>query len=115
MNKELNEEIVSMSFEIILKAGDARTDIQAALDLAKENNFELAEQKMEIAKKNITEAHVKQTSFMQKECNGEAVEFQVIFAHALDTMMTINSEYLMAKKLIEILHEIDKRIGKLEV
>ena len=112
--KELKEDVFRISFDIIMKAGDARNNLQDALEYAKENDFEKADQQLKSAKENITAAHQSQTHILQMESSGEAVEFQVIFTHAQDTLMTINSEYIMSKKLIEIFKEIDARLQKIE-
>ena len=42
-------------------------------------------------------------------------ELYVLFIHAQDTLMTIKSEYELARQLIEIFESIDERLKKVGV
>lgn len=103
MNEIMESELVSVAMQIILHAGDARVKITEALSNAKTFDFENANVSMEEAESAITLAHKSQTEVIQGEAGGKEYEFSLLFAHAQDTLMTINSEIRMAKEMIEIL------------
>jgi PTS system cellobiose-specific IIA component len=77
-------------------------------------DLEGAKEKLEEARENIIEAHRVQTDAIQEETRGVPSEYSLLFAHAQDTLMTINSEVLIAKELVKIIDSIDGRLVKLE-
>lgn len=103
MNEIMESELVSVAMQIILHAGDARVKITEALSYAKTFDFENTNVSMVEAEAAITLAHKSQTEVIQGEAGGKEYEFSLLFAHAQDTLMTINSEIRMAKEMIEIL------------
>ena len=97
------EELIPVSMEIILHAGNARNIADDAFRLAKQQDFDGAAQKMEEADKEMVLAHNSQTSVIQGEAQGVEYEYSPLFAHAQDTLMTITSELLTTNKLIDVL------------
>lgn len=110
----MNETIMNTSMEIIISAGDARLFIHKALKAIAESDYALAAQEMESAKKKLVEAHKAHTNIIQSEARGEEVEYTVLFTHAQDTLMTINSEMELVKSLIKVFESFEERIKKLE-
>lgn len=110
----MGEEKVQAAMQIILHAGDARTKCKAALDAIAAADFTLAKTNMEEAQVDIRKAHRIQTDAIQAECSGESSEYSILFAHAQDTLMTINSEIIIAKQMIKIFESYEKRIASLE-
>lgn len=112
-NEELFEEeseLVSVAMQIILHAGDARLKITEALQEAKKFNFDKATEAMAEGKKEIVLAHNAQTEIIQGEASGISYGYSLLFAHAQDTLMTINSEVLMANEMIDILKLISEKL-----
>lgn len=107
MNEE--NELIPVAMQIILHAGDARLKITESLSQAKKFEFEESSKLMEEAEKAITLAHKAQTEIIQNEASGEEYPFSLLFAHAQDTLMTINSEVRMAKEMIDILKIIAEK------
>lgn len=112
--KEILEEaeespLVPVAMQIIMHAGDARLKITDALKSAKQFDFEQADAEMTKAKQEITLAHNCQTEIIQDEASGISYGFSLLFAHAQDTMMTINSEVRMAYEMIDILKLIKEK------
>lgn len=103
-------ELVSVAMQIILHAGDARLKIREALQEAKKFNFDKAAEAMEEGKKEIVLAHNAQTEIIQGEANGNSYGYSSLFTHAQDTLMTIKSEVLMAKEMIDILKIISEKV-----
>lgn len=60
------EEISMVGFEIVAYAGDAQTDLLAALDAAREGDFEKAEQLHKDASDALIGAHDTQTSCFRR-------------------------------------------------
>lgn len=103
----MNEnELVSVAMQIILHAGDARVEINKALKAAKKFDFNTAKSCMTGAEQCVLKAHKAQTEIIQNEASGKVYPYSLLFAHAQDTLMTINSEYRMASEMIDILHLI---------
>ena len=53
------------------------------------------------SKKEITQAHAAQTEIIQAEARGVQYEYCMLFNHAQDTLMTINSEIELCSSLID--------------
>lgn len=100
MTKE--EELIRVAMEIILKAGDARSQSDRAVELAKEGNFVQVAVTFKEAKKNITGAHQAQTKVIQDEARGVEYPLSLLFIHAQDTLMTIASEIRITKAMIDL-------------
>lgn len=110
----MEDEKIQAAMKIILHAGDARAKCKEALDAIAVSDFALAKINMEGAQTEITKAHKIQTDAIQAECSGKESEYSVLFVHAQDTLMTINSEIIIAKEMIKIFESYEKRIEALE-
>lgn len=109
LEEQEESELVPVAMQIIMHAGDARIKITEALREAKKFDFEKAAAEMKEAKREITLAHNCQTEIIQNEASGISYGFSLLFAHAQDTLMTINSEVRMAEEMIDILKLLDER------
>ena len=74
------EEISMVGFEIVAYAGDAQTDLLAALDAAREGDFEKAEQLHKDASDALIGAHDTQTKLLSQEAGGGEMEMTFIMA-----------------------------------
>ncbi|MBR4471729.1 MAG: PTS lactose/cellobiose transporter subunit IIA [Erysipelotrichaceae bacterium] len=97
-----NNPLIKVSMNIILHAGDARLNVNNALQFAQKGEFLKAAEEMNEAERNITLAHQSQTEVIQDEMSGTDYEPCLLFSHAQDTLMTISSEIQTAKHLIEL-------------
>ena len=97
-----NNPLIQVSMNIILNAGDARTEAFGALELAKKGEFDAAAENIKNAEEAIRQAHQAQTDVLQEEMSGEAHELCILFIHAQDTLMTIKSELSMIKEMIDL-------------
>lgn len=104
-----DNELIPVSMNIILNAGDARTDAFSAIEDARNGRFEEASKKIIEAEDAIKQAHIAQTEIMQNEISGAKYELCILFIHAQDTLMTIKSELSMAKEMIELYRFIYKQ------
>lgn len=110
----MDENVVSSAMEIILHAGDARVACKEALKEVAKFDIEAAKAQMEKAHAEITEAHRVQTDAIQGEARGEKLEYSLLFTHAQDTLMTINSEINISKQIIGVFDAYEKRLETLE-
>jgi cellobiose PTS system EIIA component len=110
----MNEDLIKTSMGIILKAGDARLLNHKAVVALAENDFEQAAKYYEAATKELVLAHKIHTSMIQSEARGESIEYSILFTHAQDTLMTINSEIIFSKSLFKLYESLNHRIEKLE-
>ena len=106
-SKQLREENIKNTMNIILNAGDARDFISKALDDVADYNYDNAKMNMKKANEKLIIAHRLQTKKIQEEAEGKPIEYSVLFTHAQDTLMTINSEYNLVKHLINLFEKRD--------
>jgi len=104
-----------IAMKIIMDAGDARDEIKKALTEMSNNNFAEAQSNLEEAQLKIKSAHGAQTEMIQQEIeNDSSFSTSLLFNHAQDTLMSISSEFNLAKQFVVILQNIDQRIKVLE-
>ena len=104
------EEISMVGFEIVAYAGDAQTDLLAALDAAREGDFEKAEQLHKDASDALIGAHDTQTKLLSQEAGGGEMEMTFIMAHAQDPLRTT----MILEKQTRFTIDAYKRIAELE-
>lgn len=96
-----NDEIVKVAMQIILAAGDARNLINKAIrEKAVNFDFDGADSYMKKAKEKLVEAHNAQTDIVQNEAAGKKYEYSLLMTHAMDTVMTITSEFNITENMI---------------
>lgn len=110
----MDEKIVSSAMDIIIHAGDARLKCKEALGEVAQGDIAAARERMAEAHTEITEAHRVQTDAIQGEAAGERMEYSLLFTHAQDTLMTVNSEINLTKQLIGVFESYEARISALE-
>ncbi|HBM74124.1 MAG TPA: PTS lactose/cellobiose transporter subunit IIA [Clostridiaceae bacterium] len=111
-----NDKIIKVAMDIIIKAGDARLYITKALEAICLQDFVSADDNLKTAQEKIVSAHDIQTDIIQGAANGveEYEKYNILFAHAQDTLMTITSELNIAKEIVNIYRSYEKRIRALE-
>ena len=107
-------EMMQVAMQIILKAGNGRTEIKKALTAMEESRFQDARELLDAAQEEIHAAHRAQTELIQSESRGEDAEFSILFIHSQDTLMTIKSEWNIADQLLGITQRIDQRLTDVE-
>lgn len=109
----IDEELIEVAMQIILRAGEARTEIKQALSDLEKFDYKNADIRLSKAKEFMTEAHRVQTNIIQGEAGGEKREHSLLFAHAQDTLMTIFSELNIAMSLVGIVKSIDDKVNSI--
>ena len=112
--EEKKEYIANKAMEIIMNSGDARTFAAQAMDAICAGDYETAQMKLKEADEVQIKAHITQTEMIQGDIRGgqEAMEYSVLFAHAQDTLMTIQVEINMTKAMLKLAKSLEKRLLK---
>lgn len=109
MDKTTIEQLNSAAMQIILHAGDCRNLLNEAInDLLDDKSEEEVKDKITQAKKEIMKAHVIQTDMIQSSINEEELQTTLLFTHAQDTLMTINSEVNLVQSMIRLYRKLEK-------
>lgn len=103
-------DINSAAMTVILHAGNAREYIDESLDLMASFEFQAAEKSLELADLEIVKAHNGQTEIIQQQAAGEDMEYSLLFIHAQDTMMTINTELHLTRKMLPIFQTLFSQV-----
>lgn len=114
--EEKAEYVMEQSMAIIMGAGDARNLALEAMEAISARNFEGAEKLLKEAEKLQAGAHNIQTEMIQGDIRGgdEKMGYHVIFAHAQDTLMTVQVEINMTKRMVKLMKRYDDRLAALE-
>ena len=99
---EEKRDINVIAMEVIMNAGDGRDKIDEALAAIAAGNLAEAAALLTEAEALIGKAHTAQTEVIQSQVSGEDMEYSLLFIHAQDTLMTINTELRMTQKLLPI-------------
>ncbi|GGB60536.1 PTS cellobiose transporter subunit IIA [Virgibacillus dakarensis] len=94
--------ITETAFQIILYAGNGKSNAMEAIQEAKTGNFDKAEKLIEEAGTELGKAHDFQTKFLQEEASGEGTSVNVILVHSQDHLMTAMTVRDLAVEIIEI-------------
>lgn len=100
---EEKRDINVVAMEVIMNAGDGRDKVDAALAALAAGDLPGAEALLREAEAFIVRAHNAQTEVIQNQVSGEREEYSLLFIHAQDTIMTVNSELRMTQKLLPII------------
>ena len=103
------KDIKAVAIEVVMNAGDGRMKIDEALAAMADGDLEGAGELLKEAEALVVKAHNAQTELIQSQVGGENMEYSLLFIHAQDTIMTINTELRMTKKLLPIIKMLMER------
>ncbi|HIR91151.1 MAG TPA: PTS lactose/cellobiose transporter subunit IIA [Candidatus Limicola stercorigallinarum] len=113
MKQQTLEELIPAAMDIVVHAGDARLYARNALKAVQEQDFEKADAELKQAQHEIELAHASQTTIVQNEARGAEYEYSMLFNHAQDTLMTINSEIELTRSLVDTFRVYSGMISQL--
>lgn len=114
MKKVTPEELNSAAMQMILHAGNCRNLLNEAVHDTEDGvEVNAVNAKLKEAKNEITIAHKVQTDMIQSTIEDEELQTTLLFTHAQDTLMTINSEVNMTNHIIRMIRKIEEKVGKL--
>ena len=112
MGQLTSNELNQAAMNIILHAGNCRNSLNEALSIVESGNID--EDRINVlikeAKEEITIAHRLQTNMIQSTIEDDKLQTTLLFTHAQDTLMTINSEMIMTKHLIKLYKSLYQKI-----
>ena len=95
--------------ELITHAGMGRSEAYAALQMAKEGNYEGADAHLAEAERELGAAHTVQTKLLAGEAQGVGMSPSLLLVHAQDQLMTAISERMLISELIELYRRLETR------
>ncbi|MEW8973856.1 MAG: PTS lactose/cellobiose transporter subunit IIA [Tissierellaceae bacterium] len=102
MENNTDQELIEVIMNIIINAGNAKSDAINAIRAAKEFNFELAEEKLKLAKDSELLAHNAQTKLLARESDGQRIELSLLIVHAQDHLMNCITFNDLAREIIDL-------------
>ena len=96
------EKLEEICFEIISSVGSARSCYVEAIQKAKAKDFERAELLMKEGVDFFKLGHQVHRSLIEKEVNGEPVNFSLILMHAEDQLMSADGFKIIAEEMIDL-------------
>lgn len=96
------QNITETAFQIILHAGNGKSNAMEAIQEAKEGNFTKSDELMEAASEELNKAHDFQTKLLQDEANGEESPLNLMLVHSQDHLMTSMTVRDLAVELVEV-------------
>lgn len=102
----MSEKTLETVMEIIVHSGEAKSLAMEALQAAKKQDFELAEQKIQASKDALIVAHKAQTKMLTQEAQGETVEMSLILVHSQDHLMTSITFKDLVIEFIEVYRQL---------
>lgn len=106
----MDENKYNTAFELILNAGNSKSQSLLALEAAREFDFEEAEKCLKEAAEELRAAHKAQIDMIQQEAQGNPVELNIILVHAQDHLTMA----MMAKDFTEEFVNLYKVISELK-
>lgn len=113
-DEEQVDQTTQDAMSILMNAGEARNSVKEAYEAIAAGDLEAAKARLDEAEQKILLAHHVQTDHIQGVFRGEPQEYSLLFTHAQDTLMTINSEIVTAHNLYGVFSALSARIAKLE-
>lgn len=100
------DDLNKLAMEIILYAGDCRNLINEAFKATGEGkSLEEVKELYNQARLKITKAHKLQTDVIQSTVLNDKQEITMLFIHAQDTLMTINSELFISENVLQLYYK----------
>lgn len=95
-------ELELVAFDIISAVGTAKSMYVEAIQNAKEGKLEEARKRIEEGDEIFVSGHHSHAKLVQKEANGEKVEFALLLMHAEDQLMSAETIKIMALEIIDL-------------
>ncbi len=106
------EELQQAAFAIISIVGEAKVSYVKALSLAKSGSYEEAKEEIEKGNKTLAQAHHEHFGMIQREAEGHALEYSLLFTHAEDQLLTAEVFRDMAVEFLEVYKELNQLKGE---
>ena len=106
-----NSELEKLVMQLIMNGGNAKSSMMEAINYARNNEFETAQQKIEDAEASINEAHEIQTKLLVTEARGENYQFSLLLTHSQDHLMNALNAIDLGKEIVALWEIVYKKLG----
>ena len=107
MSKEMyDEQYEQTCFQLITASGGAKSSYMAAIEKAKEGEFDEARNLIKEGDKMLNEAHAPHADMVAKEAAGEGCPLSLILTHAEDQMMSTEVFKTLACEFIDLYEKL---------
>lgn len=89
-------------FEIISAVGGARSSFIEAIELAKNKDFEGAEEQIKLGEEMFIQGHHAHAKLVQQEAGGDPVQVSLLLVHAEDQLMSAETFKILANQFIDL-------------
>ncbi|MDO4666717.1 MAG: PTS lactose/cellobiose transporter subunit IIA [Streptococcus sp.] len=102
------EEELQTIMSLIMYGGEAKSSAFEAIAVAKEGDFDKADEKIKQAQEALNLAHHAQTEMLTKEASGDGAKVGLLMVHGQDHLMTSICFVDLAKEFIDVYKELKK-------
>lgn len=102
MGENTEQDLMEIIMNIIINAGNAKSNAMNAIRAAKNFDFELAEKNLKLAQDSELLAHNAQTQLLAKESDGQKIELNLLIVHSQDHLMNCITFNELARELIDL-------------
>ena len=104
-----SEEMVTVCFGIVAAVGAAKSCYINAITMAKNGDYEGAEEAIEEGNRDFAEGHKNHMRILQRDASGDTPEFSLILMHAEDQMMSAETFRVIAEDFIDVYRKLNAR------
>ncbi len=101
------QELVEVSFNIIVNAGEARTKVYNSFKKMNDGEYDEAAKILEESNQDLLKAHNSQTDLLTRYANDEEIVMDVMLVHAQDHLMTTMTLRETALQMLEMYKKMD--------
>lgn len=102
----MQEEKALICFQLISKAGAAKSLCFEALKNAKSGEWKCSRENFEEAKKLFVEAHEYHNQLVQEEASGMLINMTLLLTHAEDILITAEMTREMVEEFVEVYQQL---------
>lgn len=96
------EDMELLCFKIISAVGEAKSDYISAIELAKQGEYEKAEEKIAHGDECFVNGHRQHGDLIAQEADGNSVQVSLLLMHAEDQLMAAETTKLLALEIISL-------------
>lgn len=99
----MDDNYVSVAFQIILHAGNSKALIMEAVNMAEEGfSYEEVEAKVRESEKELNLAHQEHSKILADFANGGHIDLTLLLTHAQDHLMSTQTILDLSEKIIKL-------------
>lgn len=102
-------DIETITMQLIVNSGNARSAAMDAIGCAKAGKFEKAKKQLEEADKLLTNAHKYQTNIIQESADGNIKNVTILMAHAQDHLMNAITVVDLAREFVDLYKKLSEK------